>query len=249
MNQHPRFLALALPVLALVATATPAAAQTLYGPTPYLSSADSPFTSLGGFSYFHLENFQDAALTPGWTHNPGWAQGNGSVFTDSVDADDGVIDGTGVNGGSFYSGGANSVLSIDFNAAVLGQLPTHVGLVWTDVGNVFTGIAGIGPVRFEAFDSASVSLGVIDIAALGDGSALSSTAEDRFFGVFYAGGISRITMAMSNSPDWEVDHLQYGFQRPSTAVPEPSTFGVLGAGILGALLARRRRRNAAATVR
>src|SRR5678815_5413703 len=74
----------------------------LIGPAPYLSSADSPF-SFSSFTYFHLETFEDGALnTPGVT-----ASGSSlcvvntagcflnSPLIDSVDADNGPIDGNG----------------------------------------------------------------------------------------------------------------------------------------------------------
>ncbi|HEX2853052.1 MAG TPA: PEP-CTERM sorting domain-containing protein [Opitutaceae bacterium] len=227
-------------------------AQVLVGPSPYLSFADSPFSG-PGFSYFHLENFEDNVFTPGWTANPGWVRAAPGPLTDSVDADDGAIDGSGAAGGSFYSGNISSTLSITFDASVLGALPTHVGVVWTDVGIAFP-TSGFGDFRFEAFDSANLSLGAIGPYTLGDGSAAGGTFEDRFFGITSAGGIARIELSStlggdadlpaSGTIDWEVDHLQYGRISPAVgAVPEPSTTGILAAAVLllGAGLRSRRR--------
>src|SRR5436190_16973163 len=77
-------------------------AQTLLGPTPYLSSSDSPFIG-PFFSYFNLENFESGALSvPGVTPSVGMVIGPGGGLTDSVDADDGVIDGSGLLGHSFF---------------------------------------------------------------------------------------------------------------------------------------------------
>lgn len=75
---------------------------------------------------------------------------------------------------------------------------------------------------------------------LGDGSVAGGTGEDRFFGIVHAGGISRVTMRMRNSTDWEVDHLQYGRLAPASVVPEPASSVLLLTGLLP-LLRRRRR--------
>jgi len=207
--------------------ATPAAQANLLGPSPYLSSADSPFNG-GTFSYFHLEDFEDGAL-----NTPGVAASGGivlaaSALTDSVDGDDGVIDGSGIAGHSWFSKNSVSGMTFTFSAAVLGALPTHVGIVWTDVG-VSSPVNGVGPVTFEAFDATNASLGVIGPVTLGDGSAAGATAEDRFFGVTNAGGISSVRISTPSSTDWEVDHLQYGL----APVPEPETWMLLGVGLLG----------------
>jgi hypothetical protein len=238
-------------------------AQVLLGPTPYLSFADSPFSGAASFSYFHLENFEDNAFTPGWSANAGWVRALPGPLTDSVDGDDGAIDGSGAGGSSFYSGNVASLLSITFDAGALGALPTHVGVVWTDVGLSSPNL-GLADVSFEAFDGAGASLGVLGPFVLGDGSAVSATAEDRFFGVIFSGGISRIELVSAGtvpndivgfdgsgsllpalgSTDWEVDHLQYGRAAPVVAaVPEPSVTAIFAAGLLGTLgLLRLRRR-------
>src|SRR6266481_7452029 len=73
-------------------------ADTLLGPTPYLSFGDSPFNG-PSFSYFHLETFEDHLLnTPGVTGSPGGVTSVvfGPAIHDSVDFDDGVIDGSGL---------------------------------------------------------------------------------------------------------------------------------------------------------
>lgn len=203
----------------------------LLGPTPYLSSADSPFAGLG-LATFHVEDFEDGALnTPGLFANGGQIA-QSSSFVDSVDADDGSIDGSGATGRSWYSGSTISAMRFTFDADDLGGLPTHAGVVWTDVGAT-TGALGFGGVTFEAFDALGASLGVIGPVTLGDGTALSATAEDRFFGAVNAGGISAIEIRMDNSTDWEIDHVQYG-------LPTPATVTLLA--LAGATLTRQRRR-------
>lgn len=199
--------------------------------TPYLSVADSPFGSLSS-SYFYVEDFQDTTLTPGLTAVGGRRAGPGP-FADSVDADDGVIDGSGINGVSFYSDNLFSTMTFSFSASALGNFPTHAGVVWTDVGNTLSGPTGFGNVLFTAYDASGISLGTFGPVSLGDGVATGGTAEDRFFGASNPGGISRIEISMPNSVDWEVDHVQYAY------VPAPGAAGLLG--LSGLLVARRRR--------
>lgn len=197
-------------VAVLLLLAIPAmAAATFFGPTPYLSIADSPFDGVQ-FSYFHVEDFEDGALnTPGVTASAGVVLPPDGL-TDSVDADDGAIDGTGNAGHSWFSNQVTNTFRFTFDRRVLGGLPTHVGIVWTDVGQA--DIPFFGDVVFEAFDSSGASLGTRTAEDLGDGSTAGGTAEDRFFGVFNRRGIAAIEIRMPSSMDWEVDHLQYGKQ-------------------------------------
>lgn len=222
----------------------PGAAQAvLIGPTggaglsgEYASFADSPFSG-GSFSYFHLENFEDHLFnSPGVTASAGGVTSVvfGPSIHDSVDLDDGLLDGSGLAGDSFFSGGSTGI-TFTFNAAVLGSLPNIAGIVWTD---------GAGITEFEAFDHLGVSLGIIS-ASIANGGVSGETNEDRFFGVIQPTGISRIFIKNS-SGGIEVDHLQYGLARsitppPVNGVPEPITLSLLGAGLAGIGVMRRRR--------
>lgn len=190
-------------------------AATLLSPTPYLSAADSPIgTAVNEF--FYLEDFEDGNLsTSGVTMLPAGVITLPGPFTDSVDGDSGPIDGFGTSGRSLLTGGSTNTLTFQFSAEVLGNLPTRVGIVWTDVGAVSEGAFGVGTVIFEAFGPANESLGTT-VATLGDGAITGGTAEDRFLGAINPQGISRFTISMPHSTDWEVDHLQY------LRVPEPS---------------------------
>jgi len=215
-------------VLGVVGAPRAAGATAALGPSPYLGFADSPFAG-GAFSYFHLEDYEDGAFDV-----PGVTASTGNVLppdalTDSVDGDDGAIDGVGAG----WSWKINeTTITFAFDAGVLGALPTHVGIVWTDVG--FTdGPLGIGSLTFEAFDENGDPLDGIGPVVLGDGLVAGQTAEDRFFGAIHAGGISRIVLAM-DSTDWEVDHLQFG-----RAVPEPATLTLVGIPLLLLGAARR----------
>ena len=228
-------LTVAAALFALTAFAAPAnAALATFGPTPYLSFADSPFAS-GSFSYFFLETFEDHLLnTPGVTGDAGGVTSVvfGPSIHDSVDADDGAIDGSGLLGDDYFSGSGATGVKFTFNAGILGTLPTSAGLVWTDGGSgtsvTFTVFGELGQVIFTTTQS-----------GFADGSNNGETAEDRFFGATYSGGISGIFMS-NPSGGIEMDHLQYG-ATAAAAVPEPETYAMLlaGLGLLG-FMARRR---------
>jgi len=221
--------------LALAGLAGPARADpTSLGPTPYLSFADSPFAG-ASFGYFHLETFEDHLLnTPGVSADAGGVTSVvfGPMIHDSVDADDGAIDGSGLNGDSFYSGFGAGGIKFTFSAAALGSLPTRAGLVWTDAG------AG-SSVTFSAFGPNGELLFTQTAPGIADNSNNGETAEDRFFGVVNAAGISAVFVSNTGG-GIEVDHLQYGLAAP---VPEAQTSALMLAGLAaGSLLVRRRRR-------
>lgn len=212
---------------ALGALVAPAVASAT-GVSSYLSFADSPFAG-GAYSFFHLEDFEDGALdVPGVTASTGSVLGPGAL-TDSVDGDDGAIDGIGA-GSSWYV--TDDCISFTFDASVLGALPTHVGFAFTDVGFAF-GAHGFGSLSFAAFDGDGNLVHALGPVAVGDGLFGRQTGEDQFFGAVHAGGIARIRIQI-DSADWELDHLQFG-----RALPEPGTLGLLGGALL--LLGVRRR--------
>lgn len=222
----------------LVTTAfcsSPVTAQ-LIGPhpapdTPYLSFADSPFNG-GNFSYFHLETFEDHLLNvPGVSASAGGVTSVvfGMGLHDSVDADDGTIDGSGLQGDSYFASDPVGY-TFTFDANILGALPTHAGIVWTD---------GVDDITFEAFDENGVSLGT-RIGTHANASFSGETDEDRFYGVVHASGLSAIKIS-SGPAGIETDHLQYG---RVGVVPAP---GSLAAALLGVapgvyVLLRRRRK-------
>jgi hypothetical protein len=144
---------------AVVATAH-VGAQTFIGPTLYLSRNDSPFVASITAGTTYLETFESGALT-----TPGVTITGGSVITpsgitDCVDADDGAIDGSGTGGHSLFGSGIAGI-TFTFDATALGDLPTQVGIVWTD---------GAGTTLFEAFGPGGVPLGQIGPVAIADGS-------------------------------------------------------------------------------
>lgn len=207
-------------------------AQTLLGPSIYSSFTNSPFNG-GSFSYFHLENFEGGSLsTPGVSASVGGVIGPGTLV-DSVDADDGVIDGFGQNGRAFFSNNGPVGIRFTFSSLTLGQLPTHVGIVWTDGNN---------DIRFEAFDGANNSLGFLT-GNHADASFTGETGEDRFYGIVSAGGIGSIFIQSgipAGGGGLEVDHLQYGL----ATVPEPSTLIIASGSLLagGIIIQKRYRR-------
>src|SRR5262245_41740068 len=109
------------------------ASSVFFGPSPYLSFADSPFNHTNRFSYFYLEDFEDGQLnTPGVTASSGWQVLAQGPLTDSVDGDDGDIDGSGTGGHSFFSNLSSTTLTVTFHPENLGgHLPTHAGIVCT----------------------------------------------------------------------------------------------------------------------
>jgi hypothetical protein len=229
----------------------PAGAATLFGPSPYLcfdtatagalcGGSDSPFKSLS-FSFFHLETFEDHLFNvPGVSASAGGVTSVvfGPSIHDSVDADDGVIDGSGLAGDSFFSGSGAAGIAFTFSAAILGAHPTHSGIVWTD---------GAGTISFSASGPGGVlaPCSVVGFSDAGspDGSVSGTTGEDRFFGCSDPGGISSIFISNSGG-GIEVDHLQYGGLGggPGRGVPAPATLILLGSGLIGMIVARGLRR-------
>lgn len=206
-------LSLAAAVVLSLSAAGARAASTGFGPTPYLSFNDSPFKNLN-LSNFQLETFENGKFdVPGVSASTGAVVAPGPI-TDSVDGDDGKIDGSGTGGHSFFSQDGPGGITFTFDAT--GGLPTHAGIVWTD---------GAGQVTFEAFGPGNVPLLTIGPVSqpgvFPDDSISGTTAEDRFFGVADPGGISKIFISNS-SGGIEVDHLQFGGNGVVTAVPLPA---------------------------
>lgn len=233
-----------VPVLLVIALglsmSAPASAGTVLGPSPYLcfdtataplgcGGHDSPFKSLA-FSYFFLETFEDHLLNvPGVTASAGGVTSVvfGPNIHDSVDADDGAIDGSGLLGDSYFSSSAAAGITFTFNAGILGSLPTHVGIVWTDGGPNAT-------VTFQARGSGGALLCNIASPLGNNASNNGETDEDRFFGCIDSGGIASIFISDSGGGGIEVDHLQYGLIAGEVAVPAPMTLALLGLGLSAA---------------
>lgn len=190
-------------VLALVVPAF--AAPTCLGPTAYVKKADSPFDLSGVGVNFLFDDFEGDTRIAGVTASAGSRIGpQQSGIVDSVDEDDGVLDGSGLQGHSWFSGSGSGGIRFTFDAQVFGGLPTAAGIVWTD---------GAGTVSFEAMaaDGTTVicPIGPVSDPGFPDGSSNGGTAEDRFFGVFESTGISSIRLSNSGG-GIELDHIQFG---------------------------------------
>lgn len=174
--------------------AAPAFGQTTTssGPIAYTSLASRPpvFINIPVV----VEDFEDGVIDPRLAFPQGGAIINPDSSTDSVDGDDGVIDGLGQNGHSF---GRNATsIDVDFLS-----LPTMAAVVWTD--------GGVGAqVTVQAFGASGSQIASSGPHLLGDASNNGTTAEDRYFGFRNAGGISRIRVSQT-SGDIEIDHVQF----------------------------------------
>lgn len=177
-------------------------------PYNYLKKGDSPFGGVN-FAWFHFEDFEDHLFNvPGVSNGGGRLSSTfGAGVIDSVDGDDGNANNnqclkTEGTCDAWWGGGS---LRLNFDASVLGGLPTHVGMVWTDGG---------GKVAFEAFDAQGLSLykfGPYSEPGFPDDTVNSSTSEDRFFGAFSPLGIGSVLIS-NTAGGIEIDHLQYGKQ-------------------------------------
>jgi hypothetical protein len=227
MIKKPILKLLTVTLVAMAFATTASAAPTFYGPTPYLQASDSPFSGVP-FLWDHLEDFEDGVLdTPGVSVNTGvQTKIPYPSYVDSVDEDDGVVDGSGAAGNSWFASDGAAGLIFTFDATVLGSLPTYAGIVWTD---------GSGTTTFEAFDSGGISLGTIGPVAIADGVYTGTTAEDRFFGVSDPAGIWKIQISNTRA-GIEADHLQYGTEIPA---PGAALLAGMGAGLVGWLRRRK----------
>jgi hypothetical protein len=166
---------------------------------PY--SCASPFEGVAFDSYFHLENFEDGALDAAGvtTSSSTLSSSFGAGLVDSVDCDDGVVDGTCAGCDALYGNGS---LEVGFDAGVLGQLPSHVGMVWTDGG-------ADSSVTITGYDASDSVIYSESVPGIGDTSIYGTVEEDRFFGIVHYEGIKRVTV-LNSTGGVEIDHLQYG---------------------------------------
>ena len=123
------FLMAALPVAASAAT-------TAHGPEAYLKTGDTPAAFICAGCILEIEDFEDNALDSFLTIDngdilePNSFSGMMNSVTDSVDGDDGAVDGNGNGGHSWFTGSSNSAdraLTITFADPV-----KAAGLVFTD---------------------------------------------------------------------------------------------------------------------
>lgn len=214
---------------------TTANGATFFGPTAYTSAADTPdgfLVNLCDDCVTVLEDFEDNSIDHGIvieSFKGSVLDPNGPFagYVDSVDGDDGAIDGLGTAGHSYFSPG--NTVTVTFPTAV-----KSAGLVWTD-GDPRT------DTTFEAFGPDG-AIGMVGPASLADASFFGTTFEDAFFGVQDSGGITSIVVTNVGGLGIEIDHVQYEDCSSCTAVsnPEPASGWLMVAGVLGILGLRRR---------
>ena len=192
------------------------------GDSPFRSlvSSSNPLTSSFSFSgnntssseWFELEKFEGPKFennTIGVKYRPNEIVKTSTdpTYWDSVDADDGNIDGASRSQGRFV---LQKDGDIKFEFDNKRGLPTDVGLVWTDIHANAPKMDGY--ITFEPFDATGKSLGVRGpIYVGGDGKTVANPEDDRFFGVHYNGGISAFNVKSTVvQVGVEYDHLQYG---------------------------------------
>lgn len=223
--------------VALLAAATSNASTILFGPTPYRSQADRP-AGFGNVAQHEcltfVEDFEDNAMDPRLTITPGKIIAPGfdsglPDLTDSVDGDDGAIDGSGSDGHSFFYN--LNEISVMFSS------PTKAaGLVFTD-----------GPqnmnMTLKAYDAGGNLAGQIDWPTTADTSFMGTAAEDVFVGVQSDGGIAKLVISQVSPTRQglgiEIDHITWV---ECVAIPEPASLSLLGFGLLGLFAAFRRGR-------
>jgi hypothetical protein len=190
----------------------------LVGPVPYLSFADVPADFYADPANVTVENFEDGTLDFGITANGGGLAAPGAM-TDSVDADDGVIDGSGTSGRSWFVSDQGDRASMTFTFAE--PLPKSAGIVWTD------GEAS-HDIYFEAFGPGMNSLGILGPFNFADTVNSGTTGEDRFFGVKNVDGILALKVTNLESVPLlgglEIDHIQF----ENTAEPKLTVSGTNG---------------------
>jgi hypothetical protein len=211
----------------------PSKGETIFlPPSPYFSLADSPLVDMNDGTFI-FEDFEDGSLDlpvgvvgyPGLIMEP-------SPFTDSVDGDDGIVDGSGSEGKSYRPalisvGFTNpptytTIYQLNFTSTEPSGLPTAVGLVITD---------GLPDSRITvtARDRNGVNTFVHYSDINFDMNSSGSTFEDRFVGVTNALGMREVAfahhwMGFPHEARVEIDHLQF-------VIPEPE-FGSISLALI-----------------
>ena len=225
-------------ILALAFISVAGAATTSFGPTPYLQFGDAPDDFLCPDCIAWVEDFELGTVDPflsidnGEILMPNAFSGVMNSVTDSVDGDDGVIDGWGNAGYSWFTGADSpddNQVTVTFESPV-----KSAGLVFTDGPRVST------MVTLEAFDMGGNSLGFINGGDLADDFFTGETEEDSFMGFMDTDAqISSITLSVDAGVGIEIDHIYW--QEDCVVVPEPATQAMCFMAILGLAGVRRRR--------
>jgi hypothetical protein len=199
------------------------------GPTPYLRVEDSPFDLSGLGSTMFLDDLEDGALD-GPLISPDTRVRGPGLFTDSVDADDGVVDGQG--------NGAHSLETTRYivHPTFPWTYRTFFDIIFTDIDNrpnafgiVWTDGFEQSSVELQFVSPSGTNIGVCSYDSLMDGANTGESAEDRFIGIIadqpigHIGGFSQSVGFEPPSERLELDHIQFGRQ----AFPEPSSLTIV----------------------
>ncbi|MDZ4830190.1 MAG: hypothetical protein SGJ09_08350 [Phycisphaerae bacterium] len=188
--------------IALAASTVATAADALVAlyPQSYVKLADSAlFGAMSLDDDFWCETFEDGLVNiPGLTLSGGTIAAPGAS-TDSVDADDGNVDGSGT-GGRSYRANIGSPITIGISALALVGLPERAAFAWTD-----------GPQNSTLTITITTGSGatfVRTVGPLGDANSSGATAEDRLVAITASNGIAQVVIA-SGGAAFEIDHVQF----------------------------------------
>lgn len=177
------------------------AGMTTVGQLPYLDAADSPWAA-AGLDVFVIEDMEDKTLPEGVTAYPLLFTSDvfGPTSIDSVDGDDGEPTDNACPG--CQSMWTSSSIVFTFDPVALGALPTHAGIVLTD-------LAGTSATATLGGTTVCATLDAFSTEFLDDGLFLGETYEDRFVGIVSPAGMT--TFSLTLGIPVEVDHLQFGW--------------------------------------
>ncbi len=188
--------------------------QEIFDPTPYLSVEDLPDDFC---EECQLEDFEDAQIDDFLSFDCGEIllpniedpRIPGVQITDSVDGDDGEIDGSGNGGHSYFCVDPSTSVRVNFANPV-----AAAGAVWTD------GDRGVA-IQIEAFDIDGNLLAASEPVAVADTSFFGETEEDRFLGIQSELGISAIQIStIGQGAGIEIDHVTWD-SRELADIPDP----------------------------
>ena len=184
------------------------------GPTPYLSIDDSLFDLSGLGSTFFLDDLEDnrvsfGLLTNGTITPPG-------LTTDSVDADDGAIDG--------FGNGGHSLESTSFTVHPTSPLTFVTSYVFSFSG-LASSVNAFGFVWTDAFEFSDLTISANNqhwnFPGSMDATNAGTTLEDRFVGIISTSALNVVEVRCWSygllGDRCELDHIQFGIQ----PVPEP----------------------------
>ena len=153
------------------------------------------------------DQFASLGVTVGFVGNPG--AGVTQIFSETATSAADPV--SGVNGLATFGGpGGNEspVVEILFDAAVLSELPTSVGLVFVDS-------APNNPFTVRAYGAAGTLIETVEIDTADSSFASTDNAEDTFIGFQHAAGVARLEYSTSfltgsGITGFEIDDLYFG---------------------------------------